>query len=136
MWIGLSLTGDASSAGEARRGCLDLMRARGISPDDASSAAIVVTELVSNASRHTTGPCIVHVSVEHEIRIQVWDSDPSTLKLPRNAAKLEPLDDLKCGGYGLGIVAEIAKEFRSYPARSGKVVEAVIPIRCNYEVVA
>ncbi|MFD8888720.1 ATP-binding protein [Streptomyces erythrochromogenes] len=136
MWVSLSLAGGASSVSEARRSCLDLMHAGGVSDDDASCAAIVVTELVSNAFRHTAGPCVVHIKIEEGIRIQVWDSDPSILELPRKAMKVESIDNLSCGGYGLGIVAEISKEFRTYPAHSGKVVEVVIPASGDYGLVA
>jgi anti-anti-sigma factor len=101
-----------------RRACRDW--ALGNASD---GAALVVTELVTNAVRHAGTPCRLDItSDEHGLRIAVRDQSP----LPT------PLLDgshLMNRGVGLRVVATLAHEWGVLPHTDGKTVWALFPSR-------
>ncbi|MFJ9821033.1 ATP-binding protein [Streptomyces sp. NPDC101151] len=89
---------------------------------------LVVSELVTNACRYSSGPCRMNLEVsEGEAVVEVWDSDPCIPTLP--AAFEDPSDEAApaCSGYGLGIVASLADSLDFLPQEiGGKIVRAVV----------
>jgi len=98
-----------------RRACLDW--ALGNAYDD---AALVVTELVTNAVRHTGTPCMLTVTLDGEgLRLAVRDEGPLPPAL---------LDDRQRGA-GLRIVTTLARHWGVVPHADGKTVWARFPPR-------
>jgi hypothetical protein len=98
-----------------RRACLDW--ALGSAYDD---AALVVTELVTNAVRHTGAPCRLTVTLDGDgMHVAVRDRGP-----------LPPafLDDRPCGA-GLHLVANVAQAWGVVRHADGKTVWARFPPR-------
>ena len=94
-----------------RRACLDW--ALGNAYDD---AALVVTELVTNAVRHTGTPCMLTVTLDGEgLRLAVRDEGPLPPAL---------LDDRQRGA-GLRIVTTLARHWGVVPHADGKTVWAL-----------
>lgn len=103
-------------------------------PDRTVDDALLVTsELLTNAIRAT--PCqpvtLRMALVPDGLRIEVWDTSPEKpeastpdLTMPRS---LVPDDAPDPGGWGLGIVATLAKEHGCRPEHGGKSVWAVLP---------
>ncbi|KWX02408.1 ATP-binding protein [Carbonactinospora thermoautotrophica] len=82
------------------------------------TAAVVVSELVTNLVRHAHAPGWLRVAyVNGVLRIEVFDPDPHTPQ-PCDA----DLDDE--AGRGLALVATLAAEFGWEPRDGGKVVYA------------
>jgi len=101
-----------------RRACLDW--ALGNAYDD---AALVVTELVTNAVRHAGTPCRITVTLDGDgLRIAVRDQGP----LP---AALVDARDLRSGGTGLRVVTTLAQHWGVVPHADGKTVWARFPPR-------
>ncbi|WP_308072319.1 ATP-binding protein [Streptomyces bambusae] len=94
-------------------------------PAEAEAAALlVVSELVTNAVRHTRGPCALDVTWAPDgIDIDVTDTSSTP---PR----LRPLDPSGAeGGYGWRIVRTLASEVAVRPVRgNGKTVHAHVPL--------
>ncbi|MBB5956853.1 two-component sensor histidine kinase [Saccharothrix tamanrassetensis] len=90
----------------------------GVSPDVAEDAALVVTELVSNAVDHATGPLELTVSrTVQGIRIDVADQSPA-MPQPR------PVQVDSARGRGLIIVAALSRDWGTTPTTRGKTVWA------------
>ena len=98
-----------------RRACLD--RALGDAYDD---AALVVTELVTNAVRHTGTPCRLTVTLDDDgLRVAVRDQGVVAPAL---------LDHRRCGA-GLHLVANVAQAWGVVRHADGKTVWARFPPR-------
>jgi anti-sigma regulatory factor (Ser/Thr protein kinase) len=86
-------------------------------PDD---AALVVSELVTNAIVHAGGAARITVTREgDDVRIDVHDNGPGFPDL--RTANTGP------GGHGLHIVDQLSKQWGSRPTATGKLVWAVVP---------
>ncbi|MCE6998088.1 ATP-binding protein [Saccharothrix sp. S26] len=88
---------------------------------DHSDVVLVVSELVSNALRHTaTIPVIRLAGDERRLRIEVADSSP-VLPRPRLSATV--------GGWGLQLVQQLTTAWGATPGPGGKVVwcEMAVP---------
>ncbi|KOX20650.1 serine/threonine protein kinase [Saccharothrix sp. NRRL B-16348] len=108
----------AGSSARARQVVGDAAAAWGLSDDAADDAALVVTELVSNAVDHATGPVGLTVSrTESGLRIEVADQS-SALPQPR------PVRVDSARGRGLIIVAALSRSWGTEPTADGKVVWA------------
>jgi len=93
-------------------------------PTLVDDAALVVTELVSNAVRHSDGPIGLQLSLgEYFLHLAVRDGtpDPPRRKLPGQ--------DIDNGGRGLLLVDAVAAAWGSVPDGTGKTVWATIRLR-------
>ncbi len=116
--VAVTLPASAGSSARARRVVGDAASAWGLSADVADDAALVVTELVSNAVDHATGPVGLTVTpTASGMRIEVSDRS-SALPQPR------PVQVDSARGRGLIIVAALSRTWGSEPRSDGKVVWA------------
>lgn len=100
---------------------------RGIDPDSIAEVALVASELVGNAVRHTHSSNGCGLGVDwalDDAGVTVQVSDPSaTAPAPRRPSANEP------GGRGLHIVAALADDWGVRPDDGGKRVWAHVPVR-------
>ncbi len=116
--VAVTLPATAGASAQARRIVGEAVAAWGVSPDVSEDAALVVTELVSNAVDHAAGPLELTVSrTRGGVRIEVADQSP-TLPQPR------PVQVDSARGRGLIIVAALSREWGTSPTTAGKVVWA------------
>ncbi|CCH33385.1 ATP-binding protein [Actinosynnema sp. NPDC047251] len=116
--VAVTLPATAGASAQARRIVGEAVAAWGVSPDVAEDAALVVTELVSNAVDHAAGPLELTVSrTEAGIRVEVADQSPAQ-PAPR------PVQVDSARGRGLIIVAALSREWGTSPKADGKVVWA------------
>jgi anti-sigma regulatory factor (Ser/Thr protein kinase) len=88
-----------------------------------ADAALVLSELVTNALRHGLGQIVTFGSVDHdEIRLSVTDSGD---ELP----DLQPVERDRIGGLGLHVVGQVADEWGVAPFPGGKTVWATLHMR-------
>jgi anti-sigma regulatory factor (Ser/Thr protein kinase) len=81
-------------------------------------ARLVVSELVTNALRHASGPVLLHLRIiGAAVEIAVWDGDPA-LPVPRGA------DPTRVGQHGLEIVMAVAQDFAVVREPVGKRIVA------------
>jgi anti-sigma regulatory factor (Ser/Thr protein kinase) len=94
----------------------------GVDREATASAALVTSELVTNAVRHAHTPIEVSLKkARGELMISV--ADASTLQ-----PKIPPTELDRVGGLGLVLVAELSKRWGTSVIDSGKTVWAVIPM--------
>ena len=117
----IRLDPDGSSVAEARRFAHDCLT-RWQLEDQAADVELVVTELVTNAIRHSRGPVTLSIGrLLNRIIVQV--QDPS----PEQPEPDEP-DVLADNGRGLLLVEELASDWGSTPTDGGKRVWAELPL--------
>ncbi|MGW4051778.1 ATP-binding protein [Streptomyces sp. NPDC004779] len=89
-----------------------------------ADAVLIVSELVTNAVRHTRGPCLLTLS-EHDgsLEIAVSDHSEDMPDLHRPAA-----GGLR-GGFGLEIMGRLGDSVRVVPRVGGKTVRVVLRTR-------
>ena len=86
----------------------------GIANTVVENAQLVVSELVTNAVRHTSGPCGLDLElVEGAVEITVWDTSP------RPVAVMGP-DPHRIGRHGMEIVVALCGTFRVARRAAGK----------------
>ncbi|WP_037887463.1 ATP-binding protein [Streptomyces sp. NRRL S-87] len=120
--------GSAGAAARARaevRGFVDeaLATGHGLPADAQDAVLLVVSELVTNAVRHTPGPCNLEMAWAGDgIDIDVTDTSPEP---PR----LRPQDPAGSGdGYGWRLVNRLASDVDVRPTREGgKTVHVHVP---------
>jgi serine phosphatase RsbU (regulator of sigma subunit) len=105
----------AASAAIARHFLGDLLPHWGVAEGPATVSALLVSELVTNATRHTDGPIELRVELGRRLRIEVYD-DSHRLPERRHAA----LDDT--AGRGLELVELLSADWGVAHERSGKAV--------------
>lgn len=88
----------------------------------AADAALVVSELATNALRHGLGEVVVRAVLERDGTIQLAVTDSGD-ELPA----LQPADPLRVGGLGLRIVDELSSAWGTAPFPGGKTVWATVP---------
>ncbi|MEU2157678.1 ATP-binding protein [Streptomyces sp. NPDC019396] len=87
--------------------CLFRCRLR---PQLTEAVQLVVSELVSNARRHTAGPCCLRLSADaSEVGIEVTDTNP------RFPVARAPDPTGVRGGWGWTVVSSVAEEVRVLP---------------------
>ncbi|MFI9009077.1 ATP-binding protein [Actinosynnema sp. NPDC053489] len=120
--VAVTLPASAGSSAQARQALSDVATAWGLSADVADDAALVVTELVSNAVDHATGPIgLTLARTESGLRIEVADQSPARPE-PR------PVRVDSARGRGLIIVAALSRAWGTEPTADGKVVWAELDI--------
>jgi anti-sigma regulatory factor (Ser/Thr protein kinase) len=86
------------------------------------TAMLVVSELVTNAIRHTSGPCGLDLElVEGAVEITVWDTSP------RPVAVMSP-DPNRVGRHGMEIVVALCGSFRVARRAAGKQITVRVPL--------
>ena len=110
-------------AAELARACVRVACRSWGAPDACDTAALVTTELVGNAVRHTRSRMLVLrlVSTARRLRIEVADSSPD---LPVQ----QPLTALSDAGRGLWLVQGLAERWGTDPEPAGKTVWAEIAL--------
>ena len=118
------LAAHPGSAATARRLTRDRLTGWSIADDTCDTAALVVSELVTNALVHTQGPVRLDLILRGD-RVRVCVSDSS----PRAPAKPVIVDWESTGGRGLLLVEAMSDAFGSVPVAGGKQVwsEIVVP---------
>jgi anti-sigma regulatory factor (Ser/Thr protein kinase) len=108
------------SAADARSWLTDFLVDRDIDGQTGEDAALLVSELVTNALRHGDGAAVLRVVVtESEVQLSVTDSGDAE---PR----LLPRDPDRIGGLGLVVVDRIAADWGVASFPGGKTVWAVL----------
>lgn len=121
-----SLPRDPSSPGRARKLTSAFLaraqgRTAGVSTDRADDAALIVSELVTNATRHGRSPCRLRLRVaDDQVVVEVYDSSPAQ---PR----IRALTDDGEHGRGLAMVRHLARHLDvTAAAGGGKTVRAIL----------
>ncbi|NBE53238.1 ATP-binding protein [Streptomyces boluensis] len=112
----------ASGARQLTRMFLRRDGRRGHGPDDAGSALLVVSELVTNATRHGQGCCRLRLSVDarDQLVVEVHDSG-------RGHPRLRPHSPSAEGGRGIALVEALSSRLLVVPdGDGGKTVRAVL----------
>ncbi|MET9730568.1 ATP-binding protein [Streptomyces sp. NPDC006458] len=96
---------------------------RGVAHGPASDALLIVSELVTNAMRHTSGRCTLALTVYGgEVDIAVADTSPQVPRLRAGTDVNAP------GGRGLALVCATGARITVAPASGGKTVHAVLDL--------
>jgi anti-sigma regulatory factor (Ser/Thr protein kinase) len=109
---------DVASVASAREWLASFLNSRGVAVRVAKDAALVLSELVTNALRHALGEIVTRSSVaDHQVVLSVTDScgDLPTM-LPPDATRI--------GGMGLRVVDEVADAWGVAAFPGGKTVWA------------
>ncbi|MFK4107300.1 ATP-binding protein [Streptomyces sp. NPDC002176] len=119
----LELAAQPDAVRWARRHARDVLNAWRVSSDDVDSAALAVSELVTNAVQHATKtatPGRLALTLRHRrMRLLVEVADSDTRPPVRSAA----VSFTSEGGRGLQLVESMSKEWGYYlPPTGGKVV--------------
>lgn len=114
----LELPGATASIPQARRFAKDTLLAWGFD-QLLDAAALVVSELATNAVLHARSPFTVRLQVEQDGRLRVEVVDGS-VRRPEQRRHSQGATT----GRGMGIVAELAEDWGVEPQADGKVVWA------------
>jgi anti-sigma regulatory factor (Ser/Thr protein kinase) len=114
------LPNDPQSVGRARDNTRRVLRAAGLSATDVERAALLVSELVTNAIVHAQSRFSVRVSVRPVPRVEVEDDSPALPEPP--PAEPVSVDELEPGGLGMAIVDRLASRWGTERTANGKVV--------------
>lgn len=116
--VAMTLPATPGSSARARQVVAEAASAWGLSEDAAEDAALVVTELVSNAVDHAEGSVGLTVSrTDSGLRIEVADNSPTP-------PEQKPIQVDSARGRGLIIVAALSTSWGTEPRAGGKVVWA------------
>jgi anti-sigma regulatory factor (Ser/Thr protein kinase) len=91
--------------------------------EQADDAILVVSELVTNATRHGGGRCRLRLGVDHgRVTVEVHDPSPE-----HPSARVMPVDPLAEGGRGIAMVRGLSRRFSVLTGPgTGKTVQAVL----------
>ncbi|MFJ9021265.1 ATP-binding protein [Streptomyces sp. NPDC102259] len=92
--------------------------------DRVPDAVLVVSELVTNAVRHTCGPCTLTLTVR-DGRLDIAVADDSE-ELPELRSRSEADER---GGLGMGVIRGLGGQIRLVPALGGKTVHVLLDLR-------
>jgi anti-sigma regulatory factor (Ser/Thr protein kinase) len=113
--LSISLTSGLAAPAEARRRVLSAIESWGV-PADPDIAALLTSELVTNAIRHTNGPVRLYVTCScGQLRVYVHDASREWA-VPAAASP-----DAEYGR-GLMLVAGLATDWGCYRTSAGKAV--------------
>ncbi|MFE1287427.1 ATP-binding protein [Streptomyces sp. NPDC058751] len=110
----------------ARRITARWLAARGVSSGSAPDALLVVSELVTNTLRHSSGTCTLTLTA-HATTVCITVADTST-QLPRMRAGSAANED---GGRGLALLHDMGARLTVTPTPWGKVVKATLDLCCE-----
>ncbi|MFI8191507.1 ATP-binding protein [Streptomyces sp. NPDC085946] len=91
--------------------------------DRASDAVLVVSELVTNTLRHTSGPCLLTLTDDGavvDVAVTDTSAEPPHLEDPDRAGEH--------GGFGMAMLAELGARVTVEPVPHGKTVHAVLDL--------
>ncbi|MEU9418900.1 ATP-binding protein [Streptomyces sp. NPDC051000] len=116
----LRLPHDPRAAGIARSTLRAVLRGHGMARLT-DTAELLTSELVSNAYRHSRGPCALRLRAmaPERVRVGVWDTNPAVpapftdALAPPDAESGEGADDAE-GGRGLLLVRLCAERYGAY----------------------
>src|SRR5262249_32795505 len=95
-----------------------------VPPNLADDAALVLSELATNALRHGLGEVVVRASIDGDGAVQLSVTDSGD-DLPA----MQPVDPTRVGGLGLRIVDQLSAEWGVAPFPGGKTVWATLRSR-------
>lgn len=119
MWT-RKISTDVREIPSLRRDAITYLRSAGLAEDDIDVAALVLTELVSNAIRHAAEPAVASLLVDDGLRVQVTDASRSIPRL------VEP-DPSRVGGHGIRVIDALAARWGVLPHPTGKTVWCELP---------
>ncbi|MFE0652547.1 ATP-binding protein [Streptomyces sp. NPDC059534] len=105
----------------ARRVAARWLAGNGGRPDRTEDAVLIVSELVTNAVRHTRGPCVLTLTIR-ETLLDIAVADQSE-ELPQTSWDA-PLDER--GGLGFRLIRGLGGRIKVVPALGGKTVHVVL----------
>ncbi|HVE63968.1 MAG TPA: SpoIIE family protein phosphatase [Mycobacteriales bacterium] len=112
----------------ARRFTAQLLEAWGLSDDVVRSAELVMSELVTNAARHSEEPIEVRLSCESQVlRMEVEDTSHRMPDVPTGVA-VDGVDEEATGGRGLVLVDAISSRWGVVSAGLNKHVWAELDV--------
>ncbi|MFF8358774.1 ATP-binding protein [Streptomyces chartreusis] len=95
----------------------------GVPPDAAPDAVLIVSELVTNSVRHTTGPCTLTLTMrETVVDIAVTDTSAQLPTMRANSGADEN------GGRGLALMHQMGARVRVVLTPRGKTVHAAVTL--------
>ncbi|MFC4498084.1 MULTISPECIES: ATP-binding protein [Streptomyces] len=96
--------------------------------DRVSDAVLVVSELVTNAVRHTSDPCRLTLTVrDGQLDIAVADHSEELPDLCRCSGGDEH------GGFGMGLIRGLGGRIRLVPALGGKTVHVLLELGSGHD---
>lgn len=107
----------------ARRAVVDMLARHGCPPATRANAALVVSELVTNAVLHGQPPIALHARIDSG-HLHVNVNDEAAGDLPH----VRDIDWAMPGGRGLRIIEAIARHWGWTPTDSGKCVWAEVAL--------
>ncbi|MGW2788027.1 ATP-binding protein [Streptomyces populi] len=110
----------------ARRIAARWLDTREVSPGSASDVLLIVSELVTNTLRHTSGPCTLMLTT-HATTLAITVTDTST-QLPRMCSGSAANED---GGRGLALLYGMGARLTVTPTPWGKAVKATLDFCCE-----
>jgi anti-sigma regulatory factor (Ser/Thr protein kinase) len=110
------------SAGRARATTRRALRAAGLPDDHVERAALLVSELVTNAVVHASSDVRIRVRARPVTRIEIEDDSPELPHAPSDHPVRTSTDTLEPGGLGISIVSGLASRWGADPRPDGKVV--------------
>ncbi|MEV2250852.1 ATP-binding protein [Streptomyces sp. NPDC050147] len=120
-----ALPHEATSAGRARKLTTAFLtrphrHSAALDMERVDEATLVVSELVTNATRHGGSGCRLRLAIsDHRVTVEVHDDNPARPRMGSPEAGAE-------SGRGLAIVRHLAESFEVVGARHGKTVRAVL----------
>lgn len=107
----------------------------GVPQSTVDDAVLVASELLTNAIRATPHePISLRMAlVEDGLRVAVWDTSPERPKTSAPDLSGIPDDSSEPGGWGLGIIASLARDYGCRPELGGKSVWAVLDMNPPHE---
>jgi anti-sigma regulatory factor (Ser/Thr protein kinase) len=115
-----------TSIAEARDAVATVLSRARPAPDRRSlqDAQLVVSELVTNATKHAPGPCALRLEVMPDASaVRVTVTDTST-----DPPRRRPPDPRRVGGHGLHLVTMLSSDLEVTRLSHGKRVTATVPL--------
>ncbi|MFF7847279.1 ATP-binding protein [Streptomyces sp. NPDC007910] len=116
--------GTAAARDLTYRFLTDVQAVHGLPVDESAMdiVQLVVSELMTNASKYAPGPSVLALDVEKgAIEVSVWDGNPTP-------PVILPPDPTRIGRHGLEIVIKLAHGFAVHRTHLGKRITATIAL--------